>query len=100
MTHYTDYRMTSRGTKGVITIHATEKVGNLVTIRAVNGNEDLMVITKAGIIIRIPLEQVKIAGRNTQGVKIIRLDDDQRVSSVAVVEHQEQEEIVEEENNK
>ena len=59
-----------------------------------------MVITKAGIIIRIPLEQVKIAGRNTQGVKIIRLDDDQRVSSVAVVEHQEQEEIVEEENNK
>ena len=100
MTHYKDYRMTSRGTKGVITIHATEKVGNLVTIRAVNGNEDLMVITKAGIIIRIPLEQVKIAGRNTQGVKIIRLDDDQRVSSVAVVEHQEQEEIVEEENNK
>ena len=56
-----------------------------------------MVITKAGVIIRIPLEQVKIAGRNTQGVKIIRLDDDQRVSSVAVVEHQEQEEIVEEE---
>ena len=42
MTHYTDYRMTSRGTKGVITIHATEKVGNLVTIRAVNGNEDLI----------------------------------------------------------
>ena len=97
MTHYTDYRMTSRGTKGVITIHATEKVGNLVTIRAVYGNEDLMVITQAGVIIRIPLEQVKIAGRNTQGVKIIRLDDDQRVSSVAVVEHQEQEEIVEEE---
>lgn len=98
MTHYSDYRLTSRGTKGVITIHATEKVGNLVTIRAVDGNEDLMVITKAGIIIRIPLDQVKVAGRNTQGVRIIRLDENQTVSSVAVVEHQEQEEIVEEEN--
>ncbi len=98
MTHYSDYRLTSRGTKGVITIHATEKVGNLVTIRAVDGNEDLMVITKAGIIIRIPLDQVKVAGRNTQGVRIIRLDENQTVSSVAVVEHQEQEEVVEEEN--
>lgn len=97
MTHYSDYRLTSRGTKGVITIHATEKVGNLVTIRAVDGNEDLMVITKAGIIIRIPLDQVKVAGRNTQGVRIIRLDENQTVSSVAVVEHQEQEEVVEEE---
>ena len=57
-----------------------------------------MVITKAGIIIRIPLDQVKVAGRNTQGVRIIRLDENQTVSSVAVVEHQEQEEIVEEEN--
>jgi len=91
MTHYSDYRMTSRGTKGVITLHATEKVGNLVTIRAVNGDEDLMVITQAGVIIRIPLAQVKIAGRNTQGVKIIRLDEKQKVSSVAVVEHQEEE---------
>lgn len=98
MTHYSDYRLTSRGTKGVITIHASEKVGNLVTIRAVDGNEDLMVITKAGIIIRIPLDQVKVAGRNTQGVRIIRLDENQTVSSVAVVEHQEQEEVVEEEN--
>lgn len=98
MTHYSDYRLTSRGTKGVITIHATDKVGNLVTIRAVDGNEDLMVITKAGIIIRIPLDQVKVAGRNTQGVRIIRLDENQTVSSVAVVEHQEQEEVVEEEN--
>lgn len=98
MTHYSDYRLTSRGTKGVITIHATEKVGNLVTIRAVDGNEDLMVITKAGIIIRIPLDQVKVAGRNTQGVRIIRLDENQTVSSVAVVEHQEQEEVGEEEN--
>lgn len=97
MTHYTDYRKTSRGTKGVITIHATEKVGNLVTIVAVKGDEDLMVVTKAGIIIRIPLEQVKIAGRNTQGVKIIRLDDNQKVSSVAVVEHQEEAEEIQEE---
>ena len=92
MTHYEDYRLTSRGTKGVITLHATEKVGQLVTIRAVKGEEDLMVITKAGVIIRIPLSQVKKAGRNTQGVRIIRLDDNQMVSSVAIVEHQEDQE--------
>ncbi len=92
-----DYRLTKRGSKGVITLNATSKNGKLVALKAVNGDEDLMIITSAGVMIRIPLEQVKIAGRNTQGVKVIRVDDKQRVSSVSVVEHEE--ETIEENND-
>lgn len=92
MSPFEDYRLTSRGTKGVITLNATEKNGSLVAMRAVNGNEDLMIMTKAGIIIRMPLQQVKIAGRNTQGVRLIRLDDGQEISSIAFVDHEEEEE--------
>ena len=90
-----DYRLTSRGTKGVLTINVTPKTGSLVALRAVNGDEDLMIITKAGIVIRLPLSQVKIAGRNTQGVRLIRLDEGQEISSIAVVPHEEEEEIQE-----
>lgn len=92
-----DYRKTKRGAKGVATLKAGEKVGELVSIRAVSGDEDLMVITKAGIVIRTPLSQVRIAGRNTQGVKIINLEGRQRVSSIAIVSHEDEiEETVEE----
>ncbi len=81
-----DYRLTKRGGKGVKTLNVTAKNGQLVGMRAVHGNEDLLVTTTKGIIIRISLEQVKIAGRNTQGVRIIKLDDDQEVASIAVTE--------------
>lgn len=91
MSSFDDYRLTSRGTKGVITINATEKTGQLVSVRAVNGDEDLMIITKEGIVIRISLSQVRVAGRNTQGVRIIKLDDDQFVSSTAIVAPQDEE---------
>ena len=87
-----DYRLTSRGTKGVLTLNATEKVGKLVAMRAVKGDEDLMIITTTGIVIRIFLGDVKISGRNTQGVRIIRLDEGATISSIAVLEHQEAEE--------
>ena len=88
----TDYRLSSRGGKGVLTLNATERVGNLVAMRAVNGDEDLLVTTDKGIIIRTSLSQVKIAGRNTQGVKIIRLDEEQNISSIAVTEAEPNEE--------
>jgi DNA gyrase subunit A len=88
----TDYRLSSRGSKGVLTLNATERVGNLVAMRAVNGDEDLLVTTDKGIIIRTSLSQVKIAGRNTQGVKIIRLDEEQNISSIAVTEAEPNEE--------
>jgi len=90
-----DYRFTKRGGKGVITVNATEKTGPLVAMRAVNGDEDLLVTTTKGTLIRISLNQVKVAGRNTQGVRIIRMDDDQEVASTAVTEP-EPEELLEE----
>ena len=89
MSDSTDYRITKRGAKGVTTLKATDKVGKLVAIRAVEGDEDLMVITTAGIVIRTSLSQVRIAGRNTQGVKIMNLDGKQKVASIAIVPHEE-----------
>ena len=90
------YRITKRGTRGVSTLKATEKVGNLVAVRAVNLEDDLMVITNAGIVIRTPLAQVRVASRNTQGVKIMNLEGRQRVSSIAIVPHEEPGEETEE----
>ena len=94
-----EYRKSNRGGKGVKTLNTTEKNGNIVSLRAVNGDEDLLIITDAGIIIRLPMDQVKQAGRNTQGVRLIKVADDSKVSTVEVVEKQEEEvieEIVEE----
>ena len=71
---------------GVKTVKVSEKNGNLVCMKAVNGDEDLLVVTNKGVIIRVPLEQVKVASRNTQGVRIIKLDDNSKVSSIEVVE--------------
>lgn len=79
------YRLTKRGAKGVSTLKLTDKIGKLVAVRAVNGDEDLMVITNAGIVIRTHLDQIRTIGRNTQGVKIMNLEGRQRVVSIAVV---------------
>ena len=102
MSEISEYRETKRGAKGVTTVNATVKTGKLVAMRAVEGDEDLMMVTNGGTVIRIPLEQVKVAHRVTQGVKVIRLDDDkQRVSSITVVPRdlegeEDAEEIIEE----
>ena len=83
------YRQTKRGAKGVTTLNATPKNGKLVAMRAVQGDEDLMMVTNNGTVIRIPLTQVKVSDRNTQGVRVIRLEDEkQRVSSITVVPHE------------
>jgi len=79
------YRLTKRGAKGVSTLKITDKIGKLVAVRAVNGDEDLMVITNAGIVIRTHLDQIRTIGRNTQGVKIMNLEGRQKVVSIAVV---------------
>lgn len=81
-----DYRLSHRGGKGVKTMNTTTKTGQLVALRAVNGNEDLLIITSEGIIIRLPMEQVKTAGRNTQGVRLIKVSEGSVVSSVEVVD--------------
>ncbi|MBR6691003.1 MAG: DNA gyrase subunit A [Bacilli bacterium] len=90
------YRMTHRGSKGVKALNVTEKNGNIVSFKIVNGEEDLMIITDSGIIIRLPLSQVSSTGRVAQGVKLINLKDNQKVSTIAIIEHTEEENELEE----
>jgi DNA gyrase subunit A len=77
-----DYRVTNRGGKGVSTMNATDKVGQLVAIREVTEQDDLMIITRNGIAIRMSVTDIRQAGRNTQGVKLIRLNNSDEISSV------------------
>lgn len=85
-----DYRLTNRGAKGVKTIQITEKNGSLVALQSVNGDEELLIVTTEGIIIRISLDNVGTYGRNTQGVKLISIADEHFVSSVAVLQNPEE----------
>jgi DNA gyrase subunit A len=94
--HYDGYRRTSRGAKGVLTLKTNEKNGELTGMRCIHGDEDLMVITNKGIVIRTPLSQIHIAGRNTVGVKIINLDKGNKVASFAIVPHVDESELEEE----
>ncbi len=89
------YRMTHRGSKGVKALNVTEKNGNIVSFKIVNGNEDLMLITNSGMIIRLPLTQVSSTGRVAQGVKLINLKDNQKVSTIAIIDHEEESESIE-----
>ena len=91
-----EYRMTHRGSKGVKALNITEKNGNIVSFKVVHGDEDLMIVTNNGIIIRMPLEQVSSTGRVAQGVRLINLKDNQKVSTIAVLEKEETEKIEEE----
>ena len=79
------YRITNRGGKGVKTINITEKTGNLIALKNVTDEEDLMVINKSGVTIRIRVDTLREMGRATQGVKIIRLKEDDSIASVAKV---------------
>ncbi len=80
-----DYRITNRGGKGVKTINITEKTGGLIALKNVTDLDDLMVINKSGITIRIGVDTLRVMGRATQGVKIIRLRDEDKIASVAKV---------------
>ena len=111
MTHFSEYRITKRGAKGVSTLKSTDKVGKIVAVRTVSSEDDLMVITNYGIVIRTHLSEVRQSSRNTQGVKILNLEGRQKVSSIAVVPFEEDveegaedeategEEVVDENNN-
>ena len=92
-----DYRIINRGGKGVFTANITEKTGPVVAVKSVKGDEDLMIMTVSGVLIRTPIDSISITGRNTQGVRLIRLQDDQKVATVACVEKEE--EIEQEETN-
>jgi len=89
-----DYRVTNRGGKGVKTISVTEKTGSLVAVKGVNDTEDLMIINKSGIVIRISVEQLRVMGRATQGVRLINLKGDDEIASITKVDREEEEEEV------
>ncbi|MEO5813873.1 MAG: DNA gyrase subunit A [Gemmatimonadaceae bacterium] len=80
-----DYRVQKRGGKGIITIHRTEKTGDAVSIMEVLPEDELMLMTKQGILIRMPVKGIRVAGRNTQGVKLVNLDEKDLVMAVARV---------------
>jgi len=86
-----DYRITKRGGKGVKTLNVTNKTGKLVAIKEVIDSDDLMIINKSGIIIRMHVEDLRIMGRATQGVRVIKLNQDDEISSVEKIEHLEAE---------
>ena len=92
-----EYRMTHRGSKGVKALNITDKNGNIVSFKVVEGNEDLVIVTDNGIIIRLPLEQVSTTGRVAQGVKLINLKENQKVSTVTLMEKESEHNFIEEE---
>jgi DNA gyrase subunit A len=89
-----EYRVTNRGGKGVKTINITDKTGNLVAIKSVNDNNDLMIITKSGITIRMKVSDLRVMGRATQGVKLINIQEGDEIGAVTKVDHIEEEEII------
>jgi len=91
-----DYRITKRGGKGVKTINITEKTGHLVAIKEVIDSDDLMIINKSGIAIRMAVEALRVMGRATQGVKLIRLNEKDEISSVGIIKKIEGDEKIEE----
>lgn len=86
-----DYRITNRGTKGVKTLNITDKTGELIAIKAVTDDEDLMIINKSGIVIRLAVSTLRVMGRATQGVKLIDLRGNDQIAAVTKVEHMEEE---------
>ena len=95
-----EYRLTHRGSKGVKALNITEKNGMMVALKCVDKDsiekQDIMIITDSGIIMRMPLSQISILKRATQGVRLIHLKDNQKVSTIALVEKEEEKEIQEE----
>lgn len=94
-TDINEYRLTHRGSKGVKTINITEKNGTIVSFKAVTPDKDLMIITDQGVVIRISLDNVSRMSRVTQGVRLMNLKDNQKVSTVSIVEKDYDEEITE-----
>ncbi len=93
-----DYRITNRGGKGVKTINVTEKTGKLIALKDVSDQNDLMIITQAGNILRIPVSSLRVMGRATQGVRLINIKENDSIASVAYVEVNEEDSVEETEN--
>ncbi len=84
-----EYRITRRGGKGIITMKATDKTGEMIAIREVVDNEDLMIITENGMVIRLKMADIRTMGRNTQGVRLVKLKEDDRISDITSIQEDE-----------
>ena len=84
-----EYRITRRGGKGIITMKATDKTGEMIAIREVVDNEDLMIITENGMVIRLKMADIRTMGRNTQGVRLVKLKEDDRISDITSIQEEE-----------
>lgn len=91
---FDDYRLTNRGGKGVKTMQITNKTGALIAIKAVKDDDDLLITNRSGIMIRMSVSDVRVMGRATQGVRVIRVDDTDEIADVAVVPHSDEEEDI------
>ncbi|MBQ7709070.1 MAG: DNA gyrase subunit A [Bacteroidales bacterium] len=87
-----DYRQTARGAKGVRTLNITDKTGKLVAIKNVTDEDDLMIICRSGMTIRMPVNTIRVAGRATQGVKLINIREGDSIAAISVVAHSDEEE--------
>ena len=94
-TSYDEYKTQKRGGMGVKTYKITEKTGNIAGVRSISDGEDVMIITSAGVVIRVKSEDIKTASRNTQGVILMRPDDGVKVVSVARAPREEEDEETE-----
>ena len=93
-----EYRLTHRGSKGVKALNITDKNGMMVSLKCIDeiDSNDIMIITDSGVIMRMPLAQVSVLKRATQGVRLIHLKDEQKVSTIAIVEKEEENQTTEE----
>jgi DNA gyrase subunit A len=91
-----EYRLQSRGGKGIITMKTTEKTGRVIGVQLVGADDQLMLITNTGKIIRLRINDIRVIGRNTQGVRLIDLDEGERVVSLARLAEKEEEDVEEE----
>jgi DNA gyrase subunit A len=88
-----EYRITNRGGKGILTSKITDKTGQMVSAKPVTGEEDIMIITVSGVLIRMPVSSISSTGRNTQGVILIRIQENEAVATVARIDKEQEEEI-------
>lgn len=98
-TNVCDFRQTKRGSKGVKALNLTEKNGTIASFKVVNGEQDVIIITDSGMVIRMPLDQISTLGRITQGVRLIHLKENQKVSTISLVDSNNEEEAENISNN-
>ncbi|KAB8136272.1 DNA gyrase subunit A [Gracilibacillus oryzae] len=88
-----EYRKTNRGGKGIFTCNITDKTGRVIAVKTVTGEEDIMIMTISGVLIRMQVDGISTTGRNTQGVRLIRLQDEEKVATVAKIDPEVEEEL-------